>query len=149
MSKGLNSAQLIGSLGADPEMRYTANGAAVANFNVATDSGWKDKVTGEHQSKTEWHRCCAFGKLAEIVGSYLKKGSKVYVQGRIQPRQREKDGITRYSTEIVASEVIMLDSKGNAEQPKDFADKPETGNNTAGDGFHDDIPFAPVDWRAS
>ena len=142
MSKGLNSAQLIGSLGADPEMRYTANGAAVANFNVATDSGWKDKVTGEHQSKTEWHRCCAFGKLAEIVGSYLKKGSKVYVQGRIQTRQWEKDGITRYSTEIVASEVIMLDSKGNAAEPKDYA-KPESGNEKK-DEFFDDassIPF--------
>lgn len=146
--RGLNKAEIIGLLGNDPEIKYTNNGTAIANLSVATNDGWKDKATGQQQERTEWHRVVAFKHLAETMGTYLKKGSKVYISGRIQTRSWEKDGITRYSTEIVANELIMLDSKGNAEQPKDHVEpKPTTDNNTAGDGFHDEIPFAPSTLR--
>jgi single-strand DNA-binding protein len=107
----INKAILIGNLGGDPEVRYTQNGSAVANFNVATTERWKDQA-GTQQEQTEWHRVVAFARLGEICGEYLSKGSKVYIEGRIQTRQwDDKDGNKRYTTEIVAREMKMLDSK--------------------------------------
>ncbi len=110
----INKAILIGNLGADPEVRYTQSGSAVANFNIATKEKWKGQ-DGEMQEQTEWHRIVAFARLGEICGEYLSKGSKVYIEGRIQTRQwQDKDGNKRYTTEIVARDMKMLDSKGAA-----------------------------------
>ena len=108
----VNKAILIGNLGGDPEVRYTQSGTAVANFSLATSERWKDK-DGQQQEQTEWHKIVAFARLGEICGEYLSKGSKVYIEGRIQTRQWEdKDGNKRYTTEIVAREMKMLDSRG-------------------------------------
>jgi len=107
--RGINKAIIVGSLGQDPDMKYTSGGAAIANISVATSESWKDKESGEKQEKTEWHRIVFFGKLAEIVGQYLKKGSQVYVEGKIQTRKwQDKEGNDRYSTEIVGGEMQML-----------------------------------------
>ena len=108
----INKAILVGNLGRDPEIRYTASGMAVANFSIATTERWKDKSTGEMQDKTEWHKIVAWGKLGEICGEYLSKGRQVYIEGRIQTREwQDKDGNKRYTTEIVANEMKMLGSK--------------------------------------
>lgn len=115
MSRGINKAILIGHLGADPEIRYMPSGQAVANVSLATSESWKDKQSGEAQERTEWHRVCFFNRLAEIVGEYCRKGSKVYIEGRIQTRKwQDQNGVERYTTEIIASEMQMLDSKGGA-----------------------------------
>ncbi len=107
----VNKAIIIGNLGKDPEMRYMPSGDAICNFSIATTDSWKDK-SGEKQEKTEWHRISMFGKLAEIAGEYLKKGSQVYVEGRLQTRKwQDKDGHERYTTEIVADRMQMLGSK--------------------------------------
>ena len=112
-SRGINKAIIVGNLGADPETRYTAGGTAVTNCNVATSETWRDKTSGEMQERTEWHRIVFFARLAEVAGEYLKKGSKVYVEGRIQTRKWQgQDGQDRYTTEIVANEMQMLDSRG-------------------------------------
>jgi len=108
MAKGINKVILVGNLGNDPDVRYMPNGSAVANVSLATADSWMDKNTGQRQERTEWHRVVFFNKLAEIVGEYLRKGSQVYVEGRLQTRKWEKDGIERYSTEIVASDMQML-----------------------------------------
>ncbi|RKZ99493.1 MAG: single-stranded DNA-binding protein [Gammaproteobacteria bacterium] len=105
---GVNKAILIGNLGRDPEIRYTQEGQAVVNFSIATSEEWKDKSTGEKQEKTEWHRIVAWGKLAENCGTYLSKGRQVYVEGRLQTRQWEKDGVTHYTTEVIADQVRFL-----------------------------------------
>lgn len=111
----INKAILVGRLGADPEVRYTPDGAMVTNFRLATDEQWKDK-SGERVQKTEWHRIVTFGKLAEICGKYLAKGKLVYVEGRIQTRAwDDKEGVKRYTTEIVAANMQMLDGKGQRE----------------------------------
>jgi len=116
-TRGINKVILIGNLGQDPETRYMPNGNAVANVSIATSDSWKDKNTGEPQERTEWHRVVFFGKLAEIVGQYLKKGSKVYVEGRLQTRKWQgQDGQDRYSTEVVVDQrgtMQMLDSRGS------------------------------------
>jgi len=107
----VNKAMLIGRLGKDPDVKYTPDGSMVTNFNLATDEQWKDK-NGEKVQKTEWHKIVTFGKLAEICGNYLKKGSLVFIEGRIQTRSWEdKDGVKRFTTEIVAKEMKMLDGK--------------------------------------
>ncbi len=149
MAKGINKVILIGNLGADPEIRHMPNGVAVANINLATSESWKDKNTGELQERTEWHRVVLFQRLAEIVTEYLKKGSKVYIEGRLQTRkwQDKTTGHDRYTTEIIANEMQMLDSRGSnigvsesptATQPKhEPASLPEMANET----FDDDIPF--------
>jgi len=111
MSRSLNKVQLIGNLGKDPELKYTPSGVAVATFSIATSESWKDQ-DGNQQEKTEWHNIVAWRKLAEICGEYLKKGKKVYLEGKLQTRNYEKDGIKRYVTEIVADQLIMLDSGG-------------------------------------
>lgn len=110
---GINKVILVGNVGKDPELRGTDK--PVANVSVATSETWKDKNTGEKQEKTEWHRVVFFGKLAEIVGMYVKKGTKLYVEGKLQTRSWEQDGVTKYTTEVVASEMQMLDSKGSSE----------------------------------
>lgn len=110
----VNKVILIGNLGADPELKYTPSGAAVTNFNVATNEVWKDN-DGNKQERTEWHRVVLWRKLAEIAGEYLKKGSKVYLEGRLQTRSWEdKDGVKRYTTEVIADNMTMLDSKGDS-----------------------------------
>lgn len=109
---GINKVIIIGRLGNDPEVRYTPSGAAVAKFSVATSEEWKDKNTGEKKERTEWHRITVWGKLGEICGEYLSKGRQVYVEGRLQTSSYDdKDGVKRYSTEIVASDVQFLGSK--------------------------------------
>jgi single-strand DNA-binding protein len=111
---GVNKAIIIGNLGADPETRYTAGGNAVTNVRVATSDSWRDKTSGEMQERTEWHRVVFFARLAEVAGEYLRKGSKVYVEGRLQTRKwQNKEGQDVYTTEIVGNEMQMLDSKGS------------------------------------
>lgn len=141
MANGLNKAILIGNLGRDPEVRYTPSGLAVANFSIATSETWNNK-DGEKETRTEWHRIVAFGKLGEICGEYLSKGKQVYIEGRIQTRDWEdKEGIKRYTTEIVASQMIMLGSRDSAE-----GFKPQSpGGGGPGSPIQapedDDIPF--------
>jgi len=114
MARGsINKVILIGTLGRDPEMRFLPNGNAVVSMSLATDEGYKDKNTGQQVDKTEWHRVEAFGRLAEIIGEYLKKGSKCYVEGKLRTDEYEKDGIKRYSTKIIANEMTMLDSRAS------------------------------------
>ena len=113
MARGVNKVILIGNLGQDPEVKYMPNGNAVANITVATSESWKDKNTGENVDKTEWHRVVFFRRLAEIVGEYLKKGSKIYIEGKLQTRKwQDKNGADHWTTEIVANEMQMLDSRG-------------------------------------
>lgn len=111
-SRGINKVILIGNLGADPEVRYTQSNTAIATLSIATSETWKDKQTGEPREQTEWHRCVAYRRLAEIAGEYLKKGSKVYVEGRLQTRKWQgQDGVERYTTEIVINDLQMLDGR--------------------------------------
>ena len=113
MARGINKVTLIGQLGQDPETRYTQSGAAITNISVATSESWKDKQTGQTQERTEWHRVVFFGRLAEIAGEYLRKGSKVYVEGSLQTRKwQDNNGQDRWTTEIKAGEMQMLDSRG-------------------------------------
>lgn len=116
MSRGVNRWTGIGNLGKDPDCSYTQGGMAVVKFSIATSEEWKDKATGEKKEKTEWHRLVAFGKLAEICGEYLKKGAQVYVEGKLQTRSWDQDGVTRYMTEIVIDEMQMLGSKPQTQQ---------------------------------
>jgi len=111
-SRGINKVILIGNLGKDPEIRYTPSGDAIANLTLATSESWKDKQSGEQKELTEWHRVSAFGKLAQIMGEYLKKGSKVYIEGSLRTRSYDKDGQKHYSTEIRADQMQMLDGRG-------------------------------------
>lgn len=112
----LNQVQLIGRLGQDPEVKHLPNGDAVCNISLATSESWKDKQTGERKEKTEWHRVVLFGRVAEIAGEYLRKGSLAFFQGKLETRQWEKDGEKRYTTEIRASEMKMLGNKDDASQ---------------------------------
>jgi single-strand DNA-binding protein len=149
-SRGVNKVILIGNLGQDPEVRYMPNGGAVCNITVATSETWKDKNTGENQEKTEWHRVVMFRRLAEIAGEYLKKGSKVYLEGRLQTRKwQDQQGQDRYTTEIVADEMQMLDSRGGS---ADFTPSQSRGSSDGArpqqsqpapvdNSFEDDIPF--------
>jgi|SRR5450432_4122635 len=112
MARGINKVILVGNLGADPETRYTPSGTAITTIRIATSESWKDKQTGEQQDRTEWHRVKFFGRLAEIAGEYLKKGGQVYIEGKLRTDEYEKDGIKRYSTDIIADEMQMLGGKG-------------------------------------
>jgi single-strand DNA-binding protein len=112
MARGINKVILVGNLGRDPETRYMPSGGAVTNVSIATSRGWKDKDSGEQKERTEWHRIVFFNRLAEIAGEYLKRGSKVYIEGELRTRDWEKDGQKHYTTEVVASEMQMLDSRG-------------------------------------
>ena len=113
MARGINKVILVGNLGKDPETRYMPSGSAVTNLTLATSESWKDKQTGENQERTEWHKVAMFGKLAEIAAEYLRKGSQVYVEGKLRTRKwQDKEGKDRWTTEIVADEMHMLGGKG-------------------------------------
>jgi single-strand DNA-binding protein len=149
-SRGVNKVTIIGNLGQDPETRYMPSGGAVTNISVATSETWKDKESGENQERTEWHRIVFFNRLAEISGEYLKKGSKVYIEGSLRTSKWEdKSGQDRYKTEIVAREMQMLDSKGGSGKfeasntPKPSSSSPSKSNSKPADvdDFDDDIPF--------
>lgn len=150
MAKGsVNKVILIGNLGKDPEVRYTPNGMAVANITLATTEVWKDKASGENQERTEWHRVALYSRLAEITGEYLKKGSKVFIEGRLQTRkwQDKTTGQDRYTTEVIADTLEMLgrsNSTGgntNDAPTSKSADLPAESTLAASDNFDDDIPF--------
>lgn len=153
MARGVNKVMLIGNLGNDPEIRYTPNGSAVANVTLATSSAWRDKQSGELQERTEWHRIIFFNRLAEIVGEYLRKGSKIFVEGSLRTRKwQDKNGVDRYTTEVIANEMQMLDSRGGANNNQPRAERGnEAPNFTASNqqtmpegpsaDFDDDIPF--------
>jgi len=137
----INKAILVGRLGADPEVRYTPDGAMVTNFRIATDEQWKDK-NGEKVQKTEWHKIVTFGKLAEICGKYLVKGKLVYLEGRIQTRAwDDKEGVKRYTTEIVASNMQMLDSKGQRSADASLEESPHSHSGAETSLPEDDVPF--------
>ena len=148
MARGVNKVILVGNLGKDPEVRYMPSGNAVANVTLATTDSWKDKQSGEKQERTEWHNVVFYSRLAEIVGEYLKKGSQVYVEGRLQTRKwQDKSGNDRYTTEIIASDMQMLGSRGGsagfsgdrAQAPQPAAAASSGGGSPA--DFDDDIPF--------
>ncbi len=164
MARGINKVILIGNLGQDPDVKYMPNGGAVANVTVATSESWKDKNTGEMQERTEWHRVVFFRRLAEIAGEYLKKGSKVYIEGKLQTRKwQDQSGNDRYTTEIIANEMQMLDSRGaggsqfgggqqrqaqgqsqgqsQAQPAGQAAGGAAAGGGFDDGGFDDDIPF--------
>lgn len=149
MARGINKVILVGNLGKDPEIRYTASGSAIANITIATTDSWRDKQSGEKQEKTEWHRVVFFNRLAEIVGEYLKKGSQVYVEGRLQTRKwQDQSGQDRYTTEVVANEMQMLGGRGGgpggqAPQGSGFRDEPAAAQpaKVEEDFQDDDIPF--------
>ncbi len=156
MARGVNKVILIGNLGADPDVRYMPNGSAVANVTVATSTVWRDKQSGELVERTEWHRVVFFSRLAEIVGEYLRKGSKIYIEGSLRTRkwQDKTTGVDRFTTEIVANEMQMLDSRTGHGRPGEGASQagefshdqdaiPEfnQGAEDHGGNFDDDIPF--------
>ena len=128
MARGINKVILIGNLGADPDTRFLPNGNAVTNLTLATSDSWRDKQTGQMQERTEWHRVTFFGKIAEIAGQYLRKGSKIYIEGRLQTREWEKDGVKRYTTEVIVDmggTMQMLDSRGDNDGGSRPAPRPQ------------------------
>lgn len=163
MARGINKVILVGNVGGDPEVRYMPNGNAVATLSVATSETWKDKQTGDKQERTEWHRVVCFNKLGEIAGEYIRKGSKLYVEGSLRTRKwQDPQGQDRYTTEIVASDIQMLDSKGGTSNYNDApppasaqdyqhnsaprannapAQATQTAAQNAFDELDDDIPF--------
>jgi single-strand DNA-binding protein len=158
-SRGVNKVILIGNLGADPETRYLPSGKAVTSLSIATSESWKDRQTGEMQERTEWHRVSLFDRLAEVAGQYLKKGSKVYIEGRLQTRKwQDRDGNDRYTTEIIANNMQMLDARnssstapmmGGEKEPSMASNRQSTAEaspvqehaTATVDNFDDDIPF--------
>lgn len=162
MARGVNKVILIGNVGGDPETRYMPNGNAITNITLATTDSWKDKQTGQQQERTEWHRVAFFGKVAEIAGEYLRKGSQCYIEGRLQTREWEKDGVKRYTTEIVVDmngSMQLLGGRGGsaddaprparpaAARPQQNESRPAAQPAAAQpapadyDSFDDDIPF--------
>jgi len=153
MARGVNKVILVGNLGRDPEVKYTASGAAITNVTIATSESWSDKQTGEKQEKTEWHRVVFFRRLAEIAGEYLRKGSQVYIEGKLQTRKwQDQNGQDRYTTEIVANEMQMLGSRGDegASRPQQGSggfrsnqqsEQPQSQPMADNDFADDDIPF--------
>lgn len=159
MARGVNKVILVGNLGRDPETRYAQNGTAVTRFSVATSESWRDKSSGEQQERTEWHNVVCFARLAEIAGEYLRKGSKVYIEGQLRTSSWEADGQKKYRTEVNAREMQMLDSRGNMDAgggqpsppPSGFSAAPaqppagmsmDNSPTLSDDGdFEDDIPF--------
>jgi len=146
MARGVNKVIIVGNLGNDPETRYMPSGSAVTNLSVATNESWKDKQTGEQKDRTEWHRVAMFGRLAEIAAEYLRKGSQVYIEGKLRTRKwQDQSGNDRYSTEIIADEMQMLGSRSGAGAPAVGDPGPAPGPSPQGGGssgdFDDDIPF--------
>ena len=155
MARGINKVILIGNLGADPETRAMPSGTTVANLRIATSESWRDKQTGEQQERTEWHRVALFGRLAEIAGEYLRKGSQVYIEGSLRTRKwTDKQGQERYSTEIIGNELQMLGGRGGAGggggggmgasagggAAPSYAEE-SSGGSSRSEEFDDDIPF--------
>ncbi|MBS9780915.1 MAG: single-stranded DNA-binding protein [Gammaproteobacteria bacterium] len=156
-NKGINKAIIVGNLGNDPEMKYLPNGDAVTNISVATSESWTDKQSGQPHERVEWHRIVAYRKLAEIMGQYLKKGSQVYIEGKIQTRKwTDQNGIERYTTEIIADQMQMLGGKFDNQNQQNMANngasqsnvsnnQPQASQNNqqpqADDDFSDSIPF--------
>lgn len=159
MARGINKVILVGNVGLDPEVRYMPNGNAVTTLSIATSESWKDKVTGEKQDRTEWHRVVCFNRLGEIAGEYVRKGSKLYVEGSLRTRKwQDQQGQDRYTTEIIAADIQMLDSKGGSAPSYEDAPQAYQQNNApqqqqqarpsqapamhdAFDQLDDDIPF--------
>lgn len=142
MSKGINKVILIGNLGADPETKTTSGGNTVANFTVATSESWKDRESGEKRESTEWHRIVIWGKLAEICGEYLRKGSKVYLEGRLQTRKwQDRDGNDRWTTEVVAKQMQMLDGRPGQSSAQDQRSAQSQPPEQSQPDLDDDIPF--------
>jgi single-strand DNA-binding protein len=140
MAKSLNKAQLIGHLGKDPELKYTQAGTAVCSFSIATNESWKDQE-GNVQERTEWHNIVAWRRLAEVCGEWLKKGKRVYIEGRMQTRSYEKDGVKKYVMEIVADDMIMLDG-GTPRIASEIEGIPAPSESTSGNNKNDtDLPF--------
>ena len=147
MARGINKVILVGNLGADPETRYMPSGSAVTNLSVATSESWKDKQTGEQKDRTEWHKVVMFDRLAEIAAEYLRKGSQVYIEGKLQTRKwQDRDGNDRWTTEVRANEMQMLGGRGGGggsapmssdSRPASSSPPPQPGP----DDFDDDIPF--------
>lgn len=153
-SRGVNKVILVGNLGQDPEVRYMPNGGAVANITLATSESWRDKATGEQKEKTEWHRVVLFGKLAEVAGEYLKKGSQIYIEGKLNTRKwTDQAGVEKYTTEVhvnVGGTMQMLGGKAEGGKPAQSGaqqsrpaqqSQPATQNNEPPMDFDDDIPF--------
>ena len=151
MSRGINKVIIIGNLGADPEVRYMPQGGAVANLTVATSERYKDKATGEPKEVTEWHRVVIYQRLAEIAGEYLRKGSKVYIDGKLKTRKwQDKDGVERYTTEIIANELQMLDGKQDGQSNGSQGQKPQQqrpAQQTGGYQSNNQRPAAPAQQR--
>ena len=146
MSRGVNKVILVGNLGQKPDMKYTQSNTAVANLSLATSESWKDKDSGDLKTKTEWHRVVYFGKLAEIAEQYLDKGSKVYVEGKLQTRKwQDQTGNDRYTTEVLGQELTMLDSRGDSSgssfENNNSGMSEEDVNQDNGDFSEEDIPF--------
>jgi len=158
MARGINKVILVGNLGQDPETRYMPSGSAVTNITVATNESWKDKQTGEQKDRTEWHKVAMFSRLAEIAAEYLRKGSQVYIEGKLRTRKwQDRDGNDRYTTEIIADEMQMLGGRGGGSSSYGGGSRGEGGGSSSGDGgggkgggqqsappaddFDDDIPF--------
>lgn len=140
MANGINKVILIGNLGQDPEVKMMQNGESVANASVATGESWTDKATGQRKERVEWHRVVFYRRLAEVVGQYLRKGAKVYIEGRLRTRQWEKDGVKHYTTEVIADTMQMLDAKAQPAQDGHQQAK-QDGYAPDQQGFDEDIPF--------
>jgi len=154
MARGLNKVILIGNLGADPETLAMPSGLTVANLRVATSESWRDKQSGEQQERTEWHRVALFGRLGEVAAEYLRKGSQVYIEGRLRTRKwQDKQGVERFSTEIIGDEMLMLggrsagagvtapETRERVAEPADAGERSDAGGRGGGADFDDDIPF--------
>lgn len=156
MARGINKVILVGNVGVDPDVRYLPNGNAVTTLSIATSESWKDKTTGEKQERTEWHRVVCFNRLGEIAGEYVRKGSKLYVEGSLRTRKwQDQQGQDKYTTEIIANDIQMLDSKGGSPSYDDMPQaqssapmsqgaakqKPAQAVQDAFDELDDDIPF--------
>jgi len=150
MARGINKVILVGNLGQDPETRYMPSGGAVTNFTLATNESWKDKQSGEQKERTEWHRVAMFNRLAEVAAEYLRKGSQVYVEGKLRTRKwQDRDGNDRYTTEVIADEMQMLGGRGGSFESGGSGGGSEGSRGSSGgapnpppaDDFDDDIPF--------
>ncbi|MDH3747040.1 MAG: single-stranded DNA-binding protein [Gammaproteobacteria bacterium] len=154
MARGINKVILVGNLGQDPETRYMPSGSAVTNITVATNESWKDKQTGEQKDRTEWHKVAMFNRLAEIAAEYLRKGSQVYIEGKLRTRKwQDRDGNDRYTTEVIADEMQMLGGRGGGGSRGGGSSGGDEGDSSGGgkrggqqsappaDDFDDDIPF--------
>ncbi len=145
MARGINKVIIVGNLGQDPDTRYMPSGSAVTNMTVATNESWKDKQTGEQKDRTEWHKVAMFGRLAEISAEYLRKGSQVYIEGKLRTRKwQDKDGHDRYTTEVIADEMQMLGGRGGSgggAPARNDGPPPSPPPQGSSDDFDDDIPF--------